>query len=53
MNKKINIMQVFQYEDRFSVFHGIIFKNSCLCIKFWNELLEKDIDAVKMHDLGI
>eukprot|EP00347_Sterkiella_histriomuscorum_P015498 403356802 len=53
LSRKINILSVFQYEKNFSNFQKLITKNASNCIKFWGELLEKDINVVRMHELGI
>jgi hypothetical protein len=51
--RKINILLVLDYEQKMAVFLKLMISTSNYCMKFWNELLDKDIDATRMHDIGI
>ena len=53
MSRKLNILSVYEYEKNFSNFQRLILKNTSLGKKFWCELLEKDINVRRMHEIGI
>lgn len=44
LEKKLNIINYYDFEMKFKIFHRIILDSTINCKKFWSELLEKEIN---------
>lgn len=52
-SKKINVLNLYQYEQNLTYFDKLIVTSCIESIKFWSELLDKQLNVIKLHEIGI